>query len=117
MDLAFGKWNLIENSATTVGKDPFDADEEDRRDDEDDEQEQLERQERQDEEEDEDIYSDDMRGNFVRPALPFSADRLTDKWRSQKWDGARIAVGACANRLEKRTGQHRSEFFSGSFSH
>jgi hypothetical protein len=47
MDLAFGKWNLIENSATTVGKDPFDADEEDRRDDEDDEH----------------IYSDDMRGN------------------------------------------------------
>ena len=69
MDLAFGKWNLIENSATTVGKDPFDADEEDRRDDEDDEQEQLERQERQDEEEDEDIYSDDMRGNFALGVL------------------------------------------------
>jgi len=67
MDLAFGKWNLIENSATTVGKDPFDADEEDRRDDEDDDQEQLERQERRDEEEDEDIYSDDMCGNQRSP--------------------------------------------------
>jgi hypothetical protein len=60
MDLASGKWNLIETSATTVGKDPFDADEEDRWSDEDDEQEELERQERRDEENDEDIYSDDM---------------------------------------------------------
>ena len=54
---------------------PFDADEEDRRNDEDDEQEELERQERQNEEDGEDIYSDDLRGNFVRPALPI--DRCT----------------------------------------
>ena len=34
--LSMWKWSLIENSAMTVGKDPFDADEEDRRNDEDD---------------------------------------------------------------------------------
>ena len=70
MDLGCGKWNWIETSATTVGKDPFDADEEDRCSDEDDEQDELERQERRDEEDDEDIYSDDMCGNLVRPVLP-----------------------------------------------
>jgi hypothetical protein len=62
---------------------PFDADEEDRRNDEDDEQEELERQERQDEEDGEDIYSDDLRGNFVPPALPFDrySSRVSCHWK------------------------------------
>jgi hypothetical protein len=62
---------------------PFDADEEDRRNDEDDEQEELERQERHDQEDGEDIYSDDLRGNFVRPALPFDrySSRISCHWK------------------------------------
>jgi hypothetical protein len=67
---------------------PFDADEEDRRNDEDDEQEELERQKRQDEEDSEDIHSDDVRGNFVRPALPMGTERCRGESLASVIEGA-----------------------------
>jgi hypothetical protein len=98
---------VIARLDSTETRPPFDADEEDRRNDEDDEQEELERQERQDEEDGEDIYSDDLRGNFVRSALRKSSARTKQVTRnpvSGRAPRQRRYTGGCAGPKEPRCG-------------